>query len=54
MVFITGEEIPADWISRHPENTEDWSGHEKRKHGLDEGEEIHLNKIRAVHEWTRY
>ena len=49
MVFMPGEENPADWISRHPENTEDWSGHEKRKHGLNEGEEIHLNKIRAVH-----
>ena len=48
MVFMPGKENPADWSSRHPENIEDWSDYEKKKHGLDEGEEIRLNKIRAV------
>ena len=45
MIFMPGKDNPADWSSRHPENIEDWSEQEKKKHGLDEGEEIRLNKI---------
>ena len=48
MEFIPGKENPADWNSRHPEDIKNWSEEEKRKHGVDEGEEIRLNRVTAV------
>ena len=48
MEFITGKENPADWMSRHPEEIDNWTEEQRLKHNLDSGEEIRLNRVRAV------
>ena len=48
MEFIRGKENPVDWSSRHPEDIDTWSEEERRKHGVDDGEEIRLNRVIAV------
>ena len=48
MEFIPGKENPVDWNSRHPEDISTWSEEERRKHDVDEGEEIRLNRVTAL------
>lgn len=48
MKFLPGKQNPTDWNSRHPNKIETWSDVERRKHGVDEGEEIRLNRVIVV------
>ena len=48
MKYMPGKDNPTDWNSRHPEVIEDWTEEEKRKHNVDNGEEIRLNRVVAV------
>ena len=48
MVYMPGKENPADWNSRHPEPIEGWSENLRKKHLVDSGEEIRLNRVHAV------
>ena len=50
---MTGKENPADWNSRHPEDIRKWSEEERRKHEVDEGEEIRLNRVTAIRKLER-
>ena len=42
-----------DWMSRHPRDINTWSKEEKGKHGVDDGEEIRLNRLLAVQKLDR-
>ena len=48
MVYMPGKENPADWNSRHPEQINEWSKHLRKKHQVDSGEEIRLNRVHAI------
>lgn len=48
MEFMEGKQNPTDWNSRHPEQIDTWTEQQRRKHELDEGEEIRLNRVIAI------
>ena len=48
MKYMPGKENPTDWNSRHSESIDEWSGYQRKKHNVDDGEEISLNRIVAV------
>ena len=53
MVYVSGKDNPADWNSRHPESIEGWSDNLKKKHQIDGGEEIRLNRVHAVRKLSK-
>ena len=48
MCYMPGKDNPTDWNSRHPESIGNWSSDEQRKHNVDNGEEIRLNRVIAL------
>ena len=48
MKYLPGKSNPTDWNSRHPEKIEEWDGKSRRKHDIDNGEEIRLNRVLAI------
>ena len=51
---MPGKENPTDWNSRHPESIDGWSENLRRKHLVDRGEEIRLNRVYAVRQLGEY
>ena len=53
MVHMPGKDNPTDWNSRHPELIDNWSSKLLEKHGVDNGEEIRLNRVIAVQKLSK-
>ena len=53
MVYMAGKDNPADWNSRHPESIEGWSDNLRKKHQIDGGEEIRLNRVCAIRKLSK-
>ena len=53
MVYMAGKDNPVDWNSRHPESIEGWSDNLRKKHQIDGGEEIRLNRVHAIRKLSK-